>query len=260
MPAGNFFARVDILPGRNTFDITAMDAYGQSAGTTLTLEGTQTAGRQRRSAVRRLAQLRRRLRPHVVRRAEQAALRRTGHPQRGRVRRRQPVLRRRAQHQRPDRHRPRRRRARRPTASPTTTSRPPCPAIRSTPAEITGFVNAVFHNPNRVPFTYELVFLAKLNDPPAFTTTPVVETYAGRTYTYDADATDPDGDTLTYSLVTGPAEHARSTRPPAQSPGCPPWTTSASTPSPSASPTAAAARPNNATCSPSPKPRPTARR
>ncbi|MCY2986805.1 MAG: putative Ig domain-containing protein [Planctomycetota bacterium] len=72
------------------------------------------------------------------------------------------------------------------------------------PDAITGYVSAVFHNPNRLQFTYDLVFLAKLNEPPVFTSTPVVETSVGRSYTYDANATDPDGDTLTYSLVSAP--------------------------------------------------------
>jgi large repetitive protein len=33
---------------------------------------------------------------------------------------------------------------------------------------------------------------------------PIVETHAGWTYRYDAGATDPDGDPLTYSLLSGP--------------------------------------------------------
>ncbi len=70
--------------------------------------------------------------------------------------------------------------------------------------EITGFVDAVFHNPGRVPFTYDLVFLAKLNEPPAFSSVPVLHAYLGRPYSYDAEAVDPDGDPLTYSLVTAP--------------------------------------------------------
>ena len=73
------------------------------------------------------------------------------------------------------------------------------------PDGITGFVDAMFYNPNRVPFTYDLVFLAKLNEPPAFTTVPQIEAIAGRAYTYDADATDPDGDSLIYSLPSAPA-------------------------------------------------------
>jgi hypothetical protein len=40
--------------------------------------------------------------------------------------------------------------------------------------------------------------------PPVFTTVPVIETHAGWTYRYDAQATDPDGDPLTYSLLSGP--------------------------------------------------------
>ena len=78
------------------------------------------------------------------------------------------------------------------------------PGESLSPEEITGYVDATFHNPQRVPFTYDLVFLIKTNDPPEFTSVPIVETYAGRTYDYDSDAIDPDGDTLTYSLLLGP--------------------------------------------------------
>jgi len=40
---------------------------------------------------------------------------------------------------------------------------------------------------------------------PRFTSVPVMEVTTGKTYRYDADAVDPDGDTgLVYSIVTGP--------------------------------------------------------
>ncbi len=42
------------------------------------------------------------------------------------------------------------------------------------------------------------------NRPPVFTTVPVVTAYVGRDYTYDADALDLDGDTLTYALSQTP--------------------------------------------------------
>ena len=78
------------------------------------------------------------------------------------------------------------------------------PGESFSPEEITGYVDATFHNPQRVPFTYDLVFLIKTNDPPQFTSVPIVETYAGWTYDYDSDAIDPDEDPLTYSLLLGP--------------------------------------------------------
>ncbi|NLX54539.1 MAG: hypothetical protein GXY58_05455, partial [Planctomycetaceae bacterium] len=71
-------------------------------------------------------------------------------------------------------------------------------------SEITGFVHATFHNPSREPFTYELVYLATLNEPPAFTSVPLLQAYLGHAYDYDADAADPDGDALTYALISAP--------------------------------------------------------
>jgi len=42
------------------------------------------------------------------------------------------------------------------------------------------------------------------NQPPVITSTPLTTATVGETYIYDVDATDPDGDTLTYSLTAGP--------------------------------------------------------
>ena len=42
------------------------------------------------------------------------------------------------------------------------------------------------------------------NQPPIITSTPITTTTIGLLYTYDVDATDPDGDIITYSLVTKP--------------------------------------------------------
>lgn len=61
-----------------------------------------------------------------------------------------------------------------------------------------------FSNPNHVQFTYDLVVLGQLNQPPYFTTAPVLEAVVNRPYTYDAEAVDPDGDVLTYSLTRAP--------------------------------------------------------
>src|SRR5262245_1400944 len=46
--------------------------------------------------------------------------------------------------------------------------------------------------------------LGRLNQPPAFTTIPVVQALASKPYSYDADATDPNNDPLTFSLRSGP--------------------------------------------------------
>jgi hypothetical protein len=76
---------------------------------------------------------------------------------------------------------------------------------RLKPGELTESPTVLFHNPNRVQFNYELVFYAKLNEAPYFTSVPRLEALAGRDYTYDADAVDPDNDPLTYSLLLSPS-------------------------------------------------------
>ncbi len=43
------------------------------------------------------------------------------------------------------------------------------------------------------------------NRPPYFSTIPVTGTAVGSNYVYDADGSDPDGDSLAYSLLAGPA-------------------------------------------------------
>lgn len=44
------------------------------------------------------------------------------------------------------------------------------------------------------------------NQPPLFISTPVAQTNAGQAYGYRAEASDPEGDGLVYSLLSGPAE------------------------------------------------------
>jgi RHS repeat-associated protein len=73
------------------------------------------------------------------------------------------------------------------------------------PGAVTGTRRLSFYNPNRVPFTYDLVVLGALNQAPAFTTAPKTEAIPGVPYVYLAAATDPDGDPLHFTLLTGPA-------------------------------------------------------
>jgi hypothetical protein len=73
------------------------------------------------------------------------------------------------------------------------------------PGGTTDYQSLEFLDPNRSQFTYDLVFLGKLNQSPAFTSVPVVDAIAGKTYTYNASAIDPDGDPLTFSLTTAPS-------------------------------------------------------
>ncbi len=72
------------------------------------------------------------------------------------------------------------------------------------PGETTDYQSLEFLDPNRVQFTYNLVFLGQLNQPPAITSVPVVNAIAGQTYTYPATATDADSNPLTFSLTTAP--------------------------------------------------------
>lgn len=76
---------------------------------------------------------------------------------------------------------------------------------RLQPGQLTAAPSVLFHNPQRVTFDYELVFYGKLNEAPYFTSLPRVEALAGRDYLYDADASDPDGDPLSYKLLVAPA-------------------------------------------------------
>ena len=201
---GNFFAQVDLLPGENVFDLTAIDAYGQMAAARLTVIGSQASTGHvdllfdvspsfaplyaRTSFEPRSSQLFAELAIHNVGQYPAdnpfyVGVRNISDPT---VSVREAVGRTR-------------------DGIPYYDFSKVLPGNSLNPDDVTGFVHAVFHNPNRVQFTYELVFLAKLNEPPVFTTVPEVETQVGFPYHYDADAADPDGDTLTYDLLVGPS-------------------------------------------------------
>ena len=68
----------------------------------------------------------------------------------------------------------------------------------------------MFSNPNQVQFTYDLEILADLNQAPVIESTPVAagqtvaEGIIGQPYTYQVQATDGDGDDLTYELLSAP--------------------------------------------------------
>src|SRR5262249_3023408 len=62
-----------------------------------------------------------------------------------------------------------------------------------------------FFNPGRHPCTFKLTFYGLLNQHPVFTSQPDNEALVGQTYVYPAQATDPDGDPLTFSLLSAPA-------------------------------------------------------
>jgi RHS repeat-associated protein len=73
------------------------------------------------------------------------------------------------------------------------------------PGQTTGARTLEFFDPQGSQFTYDLVVLGHLNRSPAFTSDPDVEAIIGKPYIYEARAADPDNDSLTFSLVTGPA-------------------------------------------------------
>ena len=64
-----------------------------------------------------------------------------------------------------------------------------------------------FYDPNQTPFTYDLVVLGRLNQPPAFTSVPTITATVGQAYNYAEAAEDLDGDSLSfsdYALLAGP--------------------------------------------------------
>jgi RHS repeat-associated protein len=71
-------------------------------------------------------------------------------------------------------------------------------------AQTAGSRTLAFFDPNGIQFTYDLEVLGQLNRPPVFTSQPTTEAVPGVPYVYQATATDPDKDTLTFSLLTAP--------------------------------------------------------
>ncbi len=72
------------------------------------------------------------------------------------------------------------------------------------PGATTGVRPLQFFTPSAKPFTYNLTVLALPNRVPNFTTEALPDVAPGRTYVYDSEAVDPDGDILSYQLLTGP--------------------------------------------------------
>lgn len=61
-----------------------------------------------------------------------------------------------------------------------------------------------FHNDKQTVFDYELVYFARLNQPPIFDSVPVVNAFSNSSYRYDVRAIDDAGDDVTYSLIASP--------------------------------------------------------
>lgn len=203
--AGNFFTRVDVLPGQNTFTFSAVDAYAQTATVTLNLEGVQPpAGAVDFSL---LSDVSASFAPDYARTSfnEDAnvlyadwAIRNSGQYPTDiplyvgvtnisdpRVMVHDPV-------------------GLTPDGIPYFDFTSLVPGGRLEPNQDTGTATLSFFDPERVQFTYDLVFFGMLNRAPAITSVPDVEALADRSYSYDVEATDPDGDPVTYSLVNAP--------------------------------------------------------
>ncbi|MEH2058174.1 MAG: putative Ig domain-containing protein [Nostoc sp.] len=75
---------------------------------------------------------------------------------------------------------------------------------RFDPNELTNQRSLIFYNPQGVQFTYDLTVLSQLNAAPVILTQANKEVIAGHNYSYDVDATDLNGDSLTYKLLVAP--------------------------------------------------------
>jgi RHS repeat-associated protein len=204
--AGNFFTRVTVAPGQNTFTFTATDSLGQTATTTLNLNGVQPpAGGIDFTNLAALA-------PNSF----QAEYGRTSWQDAENLLHAELAVRNTGQYP-----------AETPLLVGITNISDPTVRVHDpdgvTPDGIPYFDfstlvadgvlsptgasdprGITFFDPNRVQFTYDLVFLGHLNQAPRVTSVPDVEALAGKAYTYPVTATDPDGDPLTFSLVTRP--------------------------------------------------------
>ena len=77
------------------------------------------------------------------------------------------------------------------------------PADGLLPGQTTAVRDLILFNPERQQFDFDLVILSELNQTPTFVSTPTSQIEAGRTLTYRAQAFDPEGQELTYSIVGG---------------------------------------------------------
>jgi hypothetical protein len=71
--------------------------------------------------------------------------------------------------------------------------------------EVSGVKTIGFNDPNRVRFGYGVGVLSKVNQPPMFSTAPIVAARVGVAYSYDVNATDPENNALSFALDKAPA-------------------------------------------------------
>ncbi|MCA9078376.1 MAG: putative Ig domain-containing protein [Planctomycetaceae bacterium] len=72
------------------------------------------------------------------------------------------------------------------------------------PGDVLDGFDLTFHNPNEVRFEYDLEVLGHINQAPNYQNAPETQVALGNTWTLGTTATDPDGDTVTYSVVGAP--------------------------------------------------------
>ncbi|MGE3164653.1 MAG: putative Ig domain-containing protein [Planctomycetota bacterium] len=72
------------------------------------------------------------------------------------------------------------------------------------PLELSPRRPLIFDNPEQVPVSFDVSWLALGNHPPFFTTAPSTQVVAGQMFSYSASATDPDGHALEFHLDTAP--------------------------------------------------------
>lgn len=73
------------------------------------------------------------------------------------------------------------------------------------PGDISEPLSLFFHNPTGERFGYDLVVYGQLNRAPIIESTPIIDAQSGRSYIYDVEARDPDGDQLDYQLTVAPS-------------------------------------------------------
>lgn len=62
-----------------------------------------------------------------------------------------------------------------------------------------------FYNPAKLPFTFDTVLMAQPNRAPHFASAPITSVVSGTPYQYEILAIDPDADTLSLELLIGPS-------------------------------------------------------
>ncbi|HUP82468.1 MAG TPA: putative Ig domain-containing protein [Pirellula sp.] len=72
------------------------------------------------------------------------------------------------------------------------------------PSTATGLKRIEFYNPNQVLFKYDLGFFSKINSAPFIATAPVIEVIVDKAYSYSIQATDENGDSVSYRLAESP--------------------------------------------------------